>query len=136
VEHAARRLRTFAGHGWCLTAGRDVLVASPAGQRPWQIGVEDPGDPARVLQTVAVADGAVATSGGIRVIDPFTGHPAGRVAAVTVIGPSLMWADVYATAAAARGRRAVGWLDTVDGYEALLVDRHGAISTTRGWPTP
>jgi thiamine biosynthesis lipoprotein len=142
VEQAARRLRTFAGHGWCVTAGRDVLVAGPDGQigseriRPWQIGVEDPCDATRVLQTVSVTDGAVATSGGIRVIDPFTGHPAGRVAAVTVIGPSLMWADVYATAAAARGRSAVGWIDTIDGYEALIVDCHGSILTTQGWPAP
>ncbi len=135
VERAARRLRSFAGHGWCLTAGRDVLVATAPGQAPWQVAVQDPIGPARVVQTVTVADGAVATSGGIRVIDPFTGRPAGRVASVTVVGPSLLWANVYATAAAARGRSAIAWLDTVDGYEALLVDRHGGISTTAGWPT-
>jgi thiamine biosynthesis lipoprotein len=135
VEHAARRLRTFAGHSWCLTAGRDVLVATDPGQPRWQVGVGDPADDSRMLQTVTVADGAVATSGGVRVIDPFTGRPAGRVAAVTVVGPSLMWANVYATAAAARGRGALGWFDTLEGYEALIVDRHGGISTTGGWPT-
>jgi thiamine biosynthesis lipoprotein len=134
VEHAARRLRTFTGHSWRLTAGRDVLVATSPGQRGWQVGVEDPADISRVLRSVTVADGAVATSGGVRVIDPFTGRPAGRVAAVTVVGPSLMWANVYATAAAARGRSAVSWFDTLDGYAALIVDRHGGISTTAGWP--
>jgi thiamine biosynthesis lipoprotein len=134
VQHAARRLHTFAGHSWCVTAGRDVLVATSPGRGPWQISVEDPADPARILRTVSVADGAVATSGGVRVIDPFTERPAGRVAAVTVIGPSLLWADVYATAAAARGRSAVDWFETLIGYEALIVDRHGGITTTSGWP--
>jgi thiamine biosynthesis lipoprotein len=136
VQHAARRLHTFAGHGWCLTAGRDVLVATPPGRQPWQIDVEDPADATRVLRTVTVAGGAVATSGGVRVIDPFTERPAGRVASVTVIGPSLLWADVYATAAAARGRSAADWFETLIGYEALIVDRHGGVTTTSGWPTP
>jgi thiamine biosynthesis lipoprotein len=134
VERAARRLRTFDGHGWCLTAGRDVLVATAPGNPRWQVGIEDPLDRTRVLRTVTVADGAISTSGGVRVIDPFTGRAAGRVAAVTVLGPSLLWADVYATAAAARGRGALDWFDTLDGYEALLVDRHGGIGTTSGWP--
>jgi FAD:protein FMN transferase len=66
----------------------------------------------------------VATSGtahrGAHIIDEHTGRPATAVRATTVIGPSLMWADVYATAAAARGPSPMDWLEDLDGYEALL----------------
>lgn len=138
IQRAARRLEHFDGHGWCLNAGGDVLVATVPGHPPWRVGIEDPADPSRLLRVVTVADGAVATSGnahrGAHIVDPFTGRPATKVRAVTVVGPSLLWADVYATAAAARGLSALGWIDTFEGYAALVVDRHGAVGTTAGWP--
>jgi thiamine biosynthesis lipoprotein len=137
VQRAARHLGGLEGHGWCLNAGGDVTVVSPAGHPAWRVGLEDPADPARVLQVVTLAAGAVATSGvthrGAHIIDPYTGRPATSVRAVTVVGPDLMWADVYATAAAARGRSALDWLDGVAGYEALLVDAHGTVHTTERW---
>jgi thiamine biosynthesis lipoprotein len=140
VERAARRLRTFSGHGWCLNAGGDVLVATAPGHPPWRIGIEDPANTAQVLRAFTVADAAVATSGGAHrgahIIDPFTARPAERAAAVTVIGRSLLWADVHATAAAARGHDALSWITTLEGYEALVVDRQGGITTTPGWPSP
>jgi thiamine biosynthesis lipoprotein len=138
VQLAARRLEQFAGHGWCLNAGGDVQVTTVPGHPPWRVGIEDPDDPSRLLRVVTLAEGAVATSGsahrGAHIVDPFTGRPAAKVRAVTVVGPSLLWADVYATAAAARGLSALGWIPTFDGYAALVVDRHGAVATTPAWP--
>jgi thiamine biosynthesis lipoprotein len=52
---------------------------------------------------------------------------------VTVVGPSLLWADVLATAAFVRGP--VDGLDLVEGltgYEALVVAGDGALTTTSG----
>jgi thiamine biosynthesis lipoprotein len=136
VQRAARHLTALDGYGWCVNAGGDVTVASPPGQPPWRIGIEDPADPARLLRVVTVASGAVATSGtahrGAHIMDPHTRTPATSVRAVTVIGPDLMWADVYATAAVARGPAAVDWLAGIDGYEAMVVDAHGAIHTSAG----
>jgi FAD:protein FMN transferase len=138
VERAAARLAELGGHGWCVNAGGDIIVGSPAGHPSWRVGVEDPVDPARVLRVLVVSDGAVATSGsarrGARIRDPHTGRPATALRSATVVGPSLRWADVYATAAVARGPAALPWLAEVDGYEALVVDRNGAVSTTPGWP--
>ena len=78
-----------------------------------------------------------AADGGNRtahIIDPFHATAATAVRSVTVLGPELLWADVYATAAAARGAGALEWLSTVDGYEALLVDGSGSVFATAGWP--
>jgi thiamine biosynthesis lipoprotein len=101
--------------------------------------VEDPDRPDRLIVAVDVAGGAVATSGsahrGTHIVNPFTGSPATGLSAVTVVGPSLTWADVYATAAVARGPEAVVWLDGLAGYEALLVAADGGLLATRGWPS-
>jgi thiamine biosynthesis lipoprotein len=133
AERAVRRLRTFARHGWRVNVDGDVLAATAPGHPPWRVGVLDRVDPTRAPRVVNIANGAVATVGGLHAIDPFTGRPAGRVTAVTVTGPSLLWAHVYATAAAAQGRGALDWLDATDGYEAVIVDRHQASHSTAGW---
>jgi thiamine biosynthesis lipoprotein len=137
VQAAARHLTVLDGHGWCVNAGGDVVVYAPPGQAPWRVGIERPDDPGRLLATVEVAGGAVATSGsahrGAHIVDPHRGRPADGLRAVTVVGPSLMWADVYATAAFARGGGAHRWLGAVEGYEALVVDHSGRVETTPGW---
>lgn len=69
----------------------------------WRIGIENPYDPATVGELVSVAQGAVATSGsaarGAHVLDPRTGVPVCRSGSASVVGPDIMWADVWATAA-------------------------------------
>lgn len=135
VENAAAHLTGLPGHGWCLNAGGDILVHAAQDQPPWRVGIEHPTDPSRVMRVVEVRDGAVATSGsthrGAHLVDPHRRRPATACRAVTVLGPTLLWADVYATAAAARGTAAVSWLN---GYEALLVSANGLLHTTPGWP--
>ncbi len=139
VQRAARHLNTLDGYGWCLNAGGDVLVHTSDDQPPWRIGIENPIHPGRVMQVVDLYHGAVATSGsthrGAHIIDPKTGRPATALRAVSVLGPELLWADVYATAAIADGPAAVDWLSTLGSYDALQVSTAGILRTTRGWPT-
>lgn len=138
VERAARHLADLDGYGWCVNAGGDIVLYAPADQPSWRVGIEDPDDPQQVIRVVARTGGAVATSGsahrGAHILDPYTRRPATAVRAVTVIGPELMWADVYATAAVARGPAALDWISGLDGYEALLVSAAGVVRATDGWP--
>ncbi|GAA1415735.1 FAD:protein FMN transferase [Catellatospora coxensis] len=133
VERAAELLR----HDFCLNAGGDVVVSAAPGHPPWRVGVEDPLDPSRLVEMVTLAAGAAATSGtarrGAHIVDPYLGTPTGEVVAVTVVGPSLCWADVYATAVAAKG---VSGLDLLagTGYEGLLIGRDGLVRMTVGFP--
>jgi thiamine biosynthesis lipoprotein len=88
-------------------------VADPAGE-PWPIGIEHPLDPTRLVATVPVHRGAVATSGsahrGAHVVDARTGRPADALASVTVIGAHLTRVDIDATSALALGIDGPGWL--------------------------
>jgi thiamine biosynthesis lipoprotein len=98
-------------------------VYAPEDHPSWRVGIEDPSDPSRITRVVSLRTGAVATSGsahrGAHIMDPHTRAPATGVRAVTVAGPELLWADVYATAAAASGPSAIDWLNGLDGYEVL-----------------
>ena len=63
----------------------------------------------------------------------FTGRPATALASATVVGPSLTYADAYATAAFVMGADALRWTETVEGYETLLVAVDGTQRTSPGW---
>jgi FAD:protein FMN transferase len=83
----------------------------------------------------------VATSGtaarGAHVLDPRTGEPGGDgLLSVTVVAPDLLWADVYATAAFARGPGCDAWLATLSGTTSLVVPVAGEPRTVRGVVAP
>jgi thiamine biosynthesis lipoprotein len=69
---------------------------------PWRIGIENPYDRSQIDRVVPLIDGAVATSGtaarGAHLYDPRTGQAVGRPGSTSVIGPDLLWADIWATA--------------------------------------
>lgn len=115
VERAAVALRALDDTDFCLSAGGDLTCRTlDPDADPWLIGIEHPLTPRQLIATVPVSTGAVATSGrthrGDHVVDARTGLPAAGVASVTVLGDSLTWVDVEATAAFARGADAARWL--------------------------
>ncbi len=138
-ERLAARLRRFGAHDLMINAGGDIAAACARTDTPdWVIAIEDPRDRSRMLRSLHLRTGAVATSGtaarGAHIVDPATGRPVESLLSATVIGPELTWADVYATAAFVKGPSAVGWLATLDQHAALLVEPDGRLVTV-GAPT-
>jgi thiamine biosynthesis lipoprotein len=130
VQRAARHLRELPATDFCLAAGGDMVcsVLDPAAPA-WQVGIEDPRDPARLVARVPVRDGAVATSGlahrGAHIVDARTGAVPEGVASVTVVAEDLTWADIDATAAFALGRGALDWLRGRPGRSGVVVWANG-----------
>jgi FAD:protein FMN transferase len=131
AERAADHLRVLEATDFCLSAGGDLVCRTlDPRAHPWRIGVEHPLDPTRVVAVVPVYTGAVATSGaahrGDHIVDARTGRRPSGVASVTVVGDSLTWADIDATAAYAHGEHAASWLATRAGRGGLVVWRDGS----------
>jgi FAD:protein FMN transferase len=95
-----------------VNLGGDVRVAGSGEDA--RIGIEDPTSPrsGRVIDTVVLAAGAVATSsvmrrrwaGGHHIIDPRTGRPSDTdLVAVTVLAGTCAWAEVFAKACVIAG---------------------------------
>jgi thiamine biosynthesis lipoprotein len=123
IDRAAVLLRAAGIDDYAITAGGDWLVrgAGPRGGA-WRVGVADPDNPLRVLATVELTDGAVATSGyGAEIVDPHTGAKIQSKGPATVTGPTLSVADGYATALYAAGDAGLSWFPGSGGYEALVV---------------
>ncbi len=136
VDRAARGLEVLDDSDWLVNAGGDVVGRAVHGP-PWRVAVEDPGDRSRVLRVLGLQTGAVATSGtaarGHHLLDPRTGAPAAEhLLSATVVGPSLTWADVLATAAFVEGPASLARIAGIPGYEALLVLPDGTAVTTPG----
>lgn len=126
-ESLVRDLAELDRYDALLSAGGDVVVSCSRTDTPdWTIAVEDPTDRGRLLTSVPLRAGAVATSGtaarGAHVLDPSSGHPATGLLSATVIGPSLTWADVYATALLARGGHAP-WFESLRADHLALIVR-------------
>ena len=122
-----------------LNAGGDVRLRTD-GEATWNVGVEDPHRPDRILAQVTLADGAVATSGtrqrGSHVWDPLHRRPAEGLAQVTIVGPDLALADGYATAALALGGRARAFLAQLGAhgpYQGCTVDDAQGVWWTEGF---
>lgn len=137
VDRAARFLREVPGLDFCLSAGGDMVCRSTG--QPWRVGIEHPLDPQRLIATVPVQVGAVATSGtthrGHHLVDARDGSVPQGVSGVTVVAPTLTWADIEATAAYALGQRAAAWLSTRAGRKALVVWADGSTTLVEGQAT-
>jgi thiamine biosynthesis lipoprotein len=138
VERVTRQLsETMPDHDVLVNAGGDIAVQCGRTDTPdWFLGIEDPADPNRVLATVPLRTGGMATSGAARlgshVVDPRTGLPATGLRSVTVIGPDLMWADVQATAAFAMGEGCLEYLAELSGHLGFVVLGDGTTRTVPG----
>lgn len=116
VDLAGEQLSQLAGLSWCINAGGDLRVGAHPdvpraglGSIAWQVGIENPDDRSRVATVLRLTEGAVATSGtaarGAHLYDPASEQMVGRGGSVTVAGPTLLWADIWATALFVGGDR-------------------------------
>ncbi len=137
VEEVAWMLQEAGAARFAINAGGDVVVrGGVAPGRPWRIGIRHPEIVDRVAAVLLVADGAVATSGqyerGPHIVDPHTGRPPGDLVSVSVVGPSLTYADAYATTAFVMGIRGLAWAATHPGYDAYGITQDARVLTTPG----
>ena len=119
-------MRVLVAHGLdgaMLNGGGDVLVNGQFNGRDWRIGVRDPIDPSKLMGSIAVRDGVVASSGDYErsfvrdgkryhhVLDPDTGLPASGVRGVAMIARDTK---------SLNGRGAMAMLLGPDGARSML----------------
>jgi len=125
-----------------IDAGGDIYaLGTKPGNEPWVIGVQDPRRPqdlSALIETLHVADCAVATSGNYaryfevegkrysHIVDPRTGWPVDRVPSATIIARDATTADALATAASVLDPEdSLRLIQSLPGVEALLFIREG-----------
>ena len=131
IDRAMRALVEAGVAGAMVDVGGDVACfGQQANGRDWSVDVKNPFGPGN-LARLHLPHGAVATSGNYaryeeiagkrysHIIDPRTGRPAEAAESVTVVAPSAMVADVWATALSVLGPEGFPYLP--EGVEAMMV---------------
>jgi thiamine biosynthesis lipoprotein len=145
VQRASDDLINAGLRAFAINAGGDVVVVGGGRlARPWRIGIRHPDRADAVAAVLDLADGAVATSGsyerGSHIRDPRRlTSPASApepLRSLTVVGPSLTWADAYATTAFVMGRRGLGWVADHAGYDVVAITADDRILRTVGRDAP
>ncbi|WP_205743037.1 FAD:protein FMN transferase [Halioglobus maricola] len=140
VDELARVLAGAGFENYLVEIGGEMRVAgqSPRGDA-WRIAIEKPeAVPGGIAQAFALEDEAVATSGdyrnffeadGVRyshTIDPRTGEPvAHELVSVTVVHPSCMMADAWATALTVLGAEEARIVAEAAGLAVYFIQREG-----------
>jgi thiamine biosynthesis lipoprotein len=153
------RLEALGFPNHLVEVGGEVRIGGRGpGGRPWRVGIEQPVDDAEqgemLNAAIVVQDGAVATSGDYRKfrlaadgtrlsheIDPRSGRPiAHALASATVLAPTCMMADAFATACMILGpAEALAFAERLPEVEAYLLvrtDQGFRALRTSGFPVP
>jgi len=141
VDAVAQVIRSLGFTHFLVEIGGEIVASgsNPDG-KPWQIGIEWPGDDSvpgsNIFQTLELSEKALATSGDYRnfrfrtdgtryshLIDPRTGMPVeSNIASVSVLADSCMKADAIATALFVMGlEESLQWLENQPDLEALFI---------------
>ncbi len=137
----AARVLSQAGVASALVslAGDVAILGAQPGGEPWRVGIRHPRAPGKLIATLELEWGGVATSGdyerfidvdGVRhshILDPRTGRSARGFQSVTVHAPTCLVAGSATTVAMLKGERAgVDWLDAF-GLAYLCVTADGRV---------
>lgn len=145
VDELARVMEAFAIPAWLVGIDGEMRAkgVKPDGSA-WAVAQERPVRGVReAMGVIELTDMAIATSGNYRhfrdidgrsishTMDPKTGLPLeNAIASVTVLAPTGMEADAWATAFMVMGARAGLGLARLRGMEAIFVTSDGAVEST------
>ncbi len=136
IYNAAKMLDEAGVQNYCIEAGGDLQVKglNEAG-KPWRVGIRNPSNKSEIVKVLELSGGAVATSGnyerGEHIYNPHTGRAATQLLSLSVIGPNIYEADVYATAAFAMNEAGPGFIASL-GLECYALERGGEAVLTPG----
>jgi len=136
----AAALITGAGFGdFFVEAGGDIQSAGRNRLgREWRIGIRNPFNPDEIIKVVEPRGRGVATSGtyarGQHIYNPHApGETISSIVSLSVIGPDILEADRFATAAFAMGAAGIDFIEAMPGLEGYMVDAGGIATMTTGF---
>jgi thiamine biosynthesis lipoprotein len=138
--HNAAKVIEDAGHEhFFINAGGDIAMSGKNEKgEEWSVGIRNPFNSAEIVKVVYPKGKGVATSGsyvrGAHIYNPHS--PADKlsdVVSITIIGPDVLEADRFATAAFAMGKSGIDFIETIPGLEGYMIDTSGVATFTSGF---
>ena len=138
IRNAALQLTGMGFSNFCVAAGGDIQCRGVNDEgADWTVGIRNPFVQGEIVKVLRPKGHGVATSGnyirGAHIYDPHTGqYGSDDIVSLTVIGPDVLEADRYATAAFAMGRGGIHFIERMPGLEAYEIDSAGTARMTAG----
>ena len=140
IRNAARMLARMGYGNFFVDAGGDIQASGRnARGEDWRVGIRSPFHPDKMVKILVPRGRGVATSGtylqGQHIYDPHGSERDGdtpEIVSLTIIGPDVLEADRYATAAFAMGRGGITFIESLAEFEAYEIDASGMARMTSG----
>jgi len=145
VDKAFEVLKVLEYKNVIVNAGGDLRSGGLKLDHPWSVGIQDPRIPQKIMATLSITEGAVATSGDYEkffiyrgkryhhILDPRNGSPAEECQSVTILYKKGMMADAMATAIFVLGpEKGYSLCQRIEGMDCLMVDKEGKIILSPG----
>ena len=134
---AARQLKAMGFENFFVDAGGDIQCSGVSDEGEWTVGIRNPFNAEEIVKVITPKGAGVATSGnyirGAHIYNPHTGqYGSDDIVSLTVIGPDVLEADRYATAAFAMGREGIYFIERTRGLEGYEIDAAGIARMTTG----
>ncbi len=144
ADRAAGLCRELGVTRGLINLGGDVRIIGPHPDgQPWRLGIQHPRQPDKLIHTLALRQGGLASSGdyarcqlvnGVRyghILNPRTGWPVQELAAVSVWAGLCVVAGSASTIAMLKGKAGINWLKTL-GLPCFWVDVNGQVGYSGG----
>lgn len=129
-----------AGHErYFVNAGGDIAVSGTNEKgEEWSVGIRNPFKIDEIVKVVYPRGKGIATSGsyirGDHIYNPHApDEKLEEVVSITVIGPDVLEADRFATAAFAMGKAGIIFIEQLPGFEGYAIDAQGMATFTSGF---
>jgi FAD:protein FMN transferase len=139
VRNAARLIAKAGPRDYFVDAGGDIQSSGHnRNGKAWTVGIRNPFNEHQIIKAVRPNGRGIATSGnyvrGDHIYNPLRpGEKVTGIVSLTVIGPDVLEADRFATAAFAMGRAGINFIESQDGLEGYLVDERAIATQTTGF---
>ena len=139
IRNAADLVRDAGVRNFFVDAGGDIQCGgrNPEGE-DWSVGIRNPFNEREIIKAVTPKGRGIATSGtyvrGQHIYNPREpGLPIDDIVSLTVIGPDVLEADRFSTAAFAMGRAGIHFIENLPGFEGYVIDGAGIATQTSGF---
>jgi thiamine biosynthesis lipoprotein len=136
IRNAAGIIADTGARDFFIDAGGDIQSSGVnALGKEWSVGIRNPFNAAQVIKVIHPRGRGIATSGnyvrGQHIYNPHApDRPIADIISLTVIGPDVLEADRFATAAFAMGKAGIHFIERMPGLEGYVVDRAGRATLT------
>jgi thiamine biosynthesis lipoprotein len=139
IRNAADLIRRSGARDFYVDAGGDIQTGGMNQDgEDWRIGIRNPFNEREIIKAVTPKGRGIATSGtyvrGQHIYNPREpGRHIEDIVSLSVIGPDVLEADRFSTAAFAMGKAGIHFIEELPGFEGYMVDATGIATQTSGF---